>query len=81
MAGWATGWNGVGGGVRGLLFGDARQLAAQAVTVVVNALFVFGAATAFFRLVGRVMGNRVTAEVEHGGLDLLEMGSDAYPRG
>jgi Amt family ammonium transporter len=78
---YGLGWNGVGGGVRGLLFGDARQLAAQAVTVAVNALFVFGAATAFFRLVGRVMGNRVTAEVEHGGLDLLEMGSDAYPRG
>jgi ammonium transporter, Amt family len=75
------GWNGVTGPVRGLLFGDASQLEAQMVGVLVNALVVFGLAFAFFRLVERVFGNRVSAETELSGLDALEMGSDAYPPG
>jgi Amt family ammonium transporter len=75
------GWNGVPGPVRGLVFGDAGQLGAQLIGVVTNALFVFGAAYGFFRLVDRLIGNRVPAEVESVGLDTLEMGSDAYPPG
>ena len=75
------GWNGVAGPVRGLVFGDPGQLGAQVIGVVANALFVFGAAYGFFRLVDRLMGNRVDAEVESVGLDTLEMGSDAYPPG
>jgi Amt family ammonium transporter len=75
------GWNGVAGPVRGLLFGDARQLVAQVIGLLANATFVFGAAYGFFRLVDRVMGNRVAAEVESQGLDELEMGADAYPPG
>ncbi len=78
---YGAGWNGVPGPVRGLLFGDAGQLAAQCVGVAANLAFVFGAALGFFRLVDRIMGNRVPAEVEHAGLDSLEMGTDAYPRG
>ena len=46
-----------------------------------NLLFVFPLAFGFFRLCGRVLGNRVSAEVEWSGLDSLEMGSDAYPPG
>jgi len=72
-------WNGVSGPVRGLLFGDPGQLAAQAIGVVTNVVFVFGTATIFFRVLDRVVGNRVPAEIETGGLDDLEMGSDAYP--
>ena len=34
----------------------------------------------FFRVVERLLGNRVDAEVEMAGLDGMEMGSDAYPR-
>jgi len=75
------GWNGVEGPVRGLLFGDGGQLVAQAVGVLANALLVFGASFGFFKLVDRLMGNRVPAEVEYAGLDALEMGTDAYPRG
>jgi ammonia channel protein AmtB len=41
----------------------------------------FGLAFGFFKLVDRVIGNRVSAEVEWTGLDELEMGSDAYPDG
>jgi Amt family ammonium transporter len=75
------GWNGVAGPVRGLMFGDPAQLIAQVVGVVTNVIFVFSVSTAFFRLVERLIGNRVPAEVESLGLDSLEMGSDAYPPG
>ncbi len=75
------GWNGVAGPVRGLFFGDPGQLLAQCIGIAANLVFVSAAAFGFFRLVERVMGNRVPAEVEHAGLDALEMGTDAYPRG
>ena len=78
--GWGAGWNGVAGPVRGLLFGDAGQLVAQLIGVTVNAAFVFGSAWAFFQLVERLLGNRVSPEIEQAGLDALEMGTDAYPR-
>jgi Amt family ammonium transporter len=78
---YGVGWNGVAGPVRGLLFGDGRQLAAQIAGVAVNAAFVFAGSYGFFALVERLMGNRVPAEVEQAGLDALEMGTDAYPRG
>ena len=58
----------------------AASSLAQLIGVVTNLVFVFGVAYGFFRLVDRVLGNRVTAEVELTGLDSLEMGSDAYPR-
>jgi Amt family ammonium transporter len=75
-----TGWNGVDGPVRGLLFGDPGQLVAQAIGIVTNVTVVFGMAFLFFRVVERLIGNRVLPEVESQGLDELEMGSDAYPR-
>jgi Amt family ammonium transporter len=78
---YGVGWNGVAGPVRGLLYGDPGQFVAQLLGVVVNALFVLGAAFAFFRLSDRLLGNRVPSEVELTGLDQLEMGADAYPRG
>jgi Amt family ammonium transporter len=76
---YGEGWNGVAGPVRGLLFGDARQFLAQLIGVVCNAIVVFALAYAFFRLLDRLMGNRVPSEVEWTGLDSLEMGSQAYP--
>ena len=78
---YGEGWNGVSGPVRGLLFGDATQLVAQSIGVLANVVFVFGSAFAFFKVLDRVMGNRVPAEVEYSGLDAMEMGTDAYPRG
>ena len=78
---YGAGWNGVPGNVRGLIFGDAGQLLAQTIGVLTNAAFVFTAAYAFFRVMDRVMGNRVPAEVEWTGLDSTEMGSEAYPPG
>jgi Amt family ammonium transporter len=78
---YGAGWNGVAGPVRGLLFGDPGQLAAQAIGVATNAVFVFAAAYGFFVACDRVVGNRVAAEVESVGIDSMEMGSDAYPPG
>jgi Amt family ammonium transporter len=78
---YGAGWNGVPGPVRGLIFGDASQLAAQAIGVAANALFVYVTAHLFFRAVDRVIGNRVPAETEWTGLDSTEMGSEAYPPG
>jgi Amt family ammonium transporter len=77
---YGEGWNGVPGPVRGLLFGDTTQLAAQAIGAVTNALVVFSIAFGFFFGLERLMGNRVAAEVEWSGLDELEMGSQAYTR-
>jgi Amt family ammonium transporter len=74
------GWNGVAGPVRGLLFGDPTQLAAQFIGVVTNAVVVFALAYLFFRVAERTIGNRVLPEAETTGLDEMEMGSDAYPR-
>jgi len=76
---YGDGWNGVAGPVRGLLYGDVGQFAAQLIGVVVNLVVVFGLAWLFFRVVEHTLGNRVPAEVEWSGLDALEMGSDAYP--
>jgi Amt family ammonium transporter len=78
---YGSGWNGVAGPVRGLLFGDPGQLAAQLAAVVTNLAFVFGASYGFFRLLDRAMKMRVPPEVEWNGLDRLEMGAEAYPRG
>jgi ammonium transporter, Amt family len=77
---YGEGWNGVPGPVRGLLFGDPGQLAAQVMGVAANMAVVFGLAYAFFRGADRLIGNRVSSEAEWDGLDNLEMGSDAYPR-
>ncbi len=78
---YGVGWNGVAGPVRGLLFGDARQLVAQVIGVGTNILFVFPVAFGFFKLTDRFIGNRVNAEIEFTGLDSSEMGSEAYPPG
>ena len=77
---YGMGWNGVAGPVRGVLFGDWGQFAAQLIGVTVNLVVIFTLAWAFFAIIERTIGNRVAAEVEWTGLDTLEMGSDAYPR-
>ncbi len=72
-------WNNVEGTVKGLFYGDASQLAAQAISLVTCFIFVFVAAYATFKLIEVFMGNRVSAEVELGGLDIPETGVLAYP--
>ena len=64
--------------VKGLFYGDASQLGAQAVGAGVCLVWAFGVAYAFFKVLDMVMGIRVTAEEEIRGLDLPEMGAPAY---
>jgi ammonium transporter, Amt family len=77
---YGDGYNGVSGPVRGILFGDPGQLAAQVMGVGTNLIVVFSLSYAFFRACDRLIGNRVTSESEWTGLDGMEMGSEAYPR-
>jgi len=76
---YGDGLNGVAGGVRGLFYGDAGQLAAEALGVLTCALFVGGSVWALFKVLDLTVGNRVDAETEIKGLDVPEMGVEAYP--
>jgi Amt family ammonium transporter len=76
---YGDGWNGVKGTVTGLFYGNGSQFAAQFIDVIVNFVFVFGAAYLTFKLIDVLIGNRVSPEVELGGLDVPETGVLAYP--
>jgi Amt family ammonium transporter len=71
--------NNVDGTVRGLFYGDASQLAAQVIDIVSLFIFVFIMAWISFKIIEVLIGNRVSAEVELGGLDIPETGVLAYP--
>jgi len=72
-------WNGVEGTVKGLFYGDASQFLAQIIDVVALVIFVSISAYLVFKLIDVIIGNRVSAEVEMGGLDIPETGVLAYP--
>lgn len=76
---YGDGWNGVEGGVTGLFYGDAGQLGAQLVAIVVLIVWGFGVSYLFFKILDKVWGLRVSPEVELEGLDIPEMGALAYP--
>ncbi len=78
---YGDGYNGVAGGVGGLLYGfGAKQLAAQGIAVVVCATWNIVAGGLIFWVIGKVLGtNRVPAAVEIAGLDIPEMGAPGYP--
>jgi Amt family ammonium transporter len=86
---YGAGWNGVGAaeylgkagrGVTGLFYGDPSQLAAQFIEVAVCVGWNVLVGGTIFWLVGKAIGsNRVSAEVEQGGLDVPEMGVPGYP--
>jgi ammonium transporter, Amt family len=66
-------------GVRGILYGDASQLAAQLLDAAVVAVFGFVMAYAWFKLSNIITPIRVSREVEIEGLDGPEMGALGYP--
>jgi Amt family ammonium transporter len=71
-------------GVTGLFYDTelgAKQLAAQAIGVLVICTVIFGIAFAFFKIQNAIMkgGIRPSEEDEIGGMDLPEMGALAYP--
>jgi Amt family ammonium transporter len=76
---YGDGWNGVPGTVTGLFYGDVSQFAAQCLGTLTCFVFVFVSFYVFFKVLDKIIGNRVSAEVELQGLDLPEMGALAYP--
>src|SRR5881296_1448253 len=77
---YGDGWNGVNGAVRGLLYGDAGQFAAQLVGGVTNFVAVGAMAYVAYKVTAVLVGgHRVAPDVEELGLDLPEMGALAYP--
>ncbi len=76
---YGDGINGIAGGVRGLFYGDASQLVAQLIAVLVLFVWGFGVSFLFFKVLDKVWGLRVSPEIELNGLDIPEMGVSAYP--
>jgi ammonium transporter, Amt family len=75
---YGAGFNGVPGHVTGLFYGDGGQLVAELTGMAVNVVYVGGVGALVFTLIGKLMGNRVSAEDELGGLDVAEMGMEGY---
>jgi Amt family ammonium transporter len=71
-------FNGVAGPVAGLFYGQPTQLLAQVIGVTVNLLWVFPTAYGVFWVIGRLVGNRVSAQAELQGLDVPELGALGY---
>ena len=76
---YGDGLNGVTGGVKGLFYGDAGQLAAQVTDVLVLVIFCSIMTIGFFTIMKKTMGMRSDEDAEISGLDLPEMGALAYP--
>ena len=75
---YGDGLNGAAGHVRGLLYGDAGQFAAQLIGVGVCLLWVLPVTLIFLLAVRRFVGLRVIAVVEQQGLDVPELGTVGY---
>jgi Amt family ammonium transporter len=85
---YGQGWSGVGAtdymghaglGVVGLFYGDSKQLVAQLIEVVVCIGWNVIVGGVLFAIIGKLVGNRVSAETEIQGLDIPEMGVEGYP--
>jgi len=85
---YGQGWSGVGAtdymghaglGVTGLFYGDSKQLVAQLIEVVVCIGWNVIVGGILFAIIGKLVGNRVSAETEIQGLDIPEMGAEGYP--
>lgn len=76
---YGEGLNGVAGNVRGLFYGDPSQLTAQLISIVTIIIYGFGFSYIFWKILDKILGIRVKAEDEIGGLDIPEMGVLAYP--
>jgi ammonium transporter, Amt family len=77
---YGAGYNGVSTAVTGLFYGGGfGQLFAELIGTATCIVFVFTSFFIFFKVVGVLIGNRVSAEVEVNGLDMHEVGALAYP--
>jgi Amt family ammonium transporter len=75
---YGDGWNGVAGTVKGLFYGDASQFFAQLIGVATNIIYVGAIGWVVFKLIDKIVGNRVSAQDELDGLDVPEMGTEGY---
>ncbi len=73
-----VGWNGV---ANGLLYGDAAQLAKQALAALAAPAYAFGATFVILKLLGRLMPLRVSEREEAIGMDIISHGEEAYASG
>jgi len=72
-------YNGISGGVKGLFYGDVSQFIAQCIGTTTNIVYVFVVSYIFFKILDKVIGLRVSQEVEIEGLDQAEVAVTAYP--
>jgi Amt family ammonium transporter len=72
---YGDGWN----GVPGTVVASGGQFVAELVGVLTCFVFVFVSFYVFFKVLDKIIGNRVSVETELQGLDLPEMGALAYP--
>ena len=72
---YGDGWN----GVPGTVVASGSQFLAELIGIGTCFVFVFVSFYVFFKLLDKIIGNRVSAETELVGLDLPEMGALAYP--
>jgi len=76
---YGAGFNGVQTAVTGLFYGNPKQFVAQLIGAAVVIVWAFGVSYIFFKIQDKLMGIRVSPEVEIAGVDLHEMGVLAYP--
>jgi Amt family ammonium transporter len=76
---YGDGWNGVAGPVKGLFYGDSGQFIAQIIGTLSCAIWVGLTFFIFMKVTGLFMDIRVSKEVELEGLDVEEIGAEAYP--
>ncbi len=76
---YGDGLNGVPGKVTGLFFGDAKQFLAECIGIGANCIYVGLMTAGALFVIGKLVGNRVSAQDEVEGLDIPEMGMLAYP--
>ncbi|MBP1614966.1 MAG: ammonium transporter [Bacteroidetes bacterium] len=75
---YGEGLNGIAGGVTGLFYGDTGQFLAEVIGVLSNIIYVGILGWIVFKVIDKLIGNRVSAEIELSGLDIPEMGSEGY---
>jgi ammonium transporter, Amt family len=75
---YGNGWNGVAGTVTGLFYGNPGQFFAQCIGVLSNFVYVGAISWVVFKLIEKIVGNRVSVQTEMEGLDVPEMGADGY---
>jgi Amt family ammonium transporter len=75
---YGQGLNGVAYGVTGLFYGDKGQFVASVIGILANIAYVAPVAALAFWIIGKIFGNRPSAEDEVNGLDIPEMGILGY---